>query len=208
MAKINYIRKVIEKIKDIGTLKIYQPKMTIITEGEESHSIFFLIEGTVNVSILTDEGKEVILNKLKAFNFFGEIGILYNCQRTASIVSHTVSKVIEIDKGDFIEFIKEENETFFMLLLEMSKRIREANRKIFILSHQKAKDRVKCYIKDLVANSLNTNIILPPHETIAKELCLSRETVTKILGDLKKEKMLSGTYGIVKVSTSVITCNY
>ena len=204
MPTISYIRKVIEKLKEIGTLREYPPETTIITEGEHGDSIYFLIEGVVKVVIFTAEGKEIILSKLKSINFFGEIGVFEEGPRTATIETETKCKVIEIGKDTFIQFISDEKETFFMLLLEMAKRIREANRKIYILSLSKAKDRVKCYLRDIMLAKMKNQFFLPIHDNIAKEVGLTRETVSKILGDLKKEGVISNTHGKVKVDESLL----
>ena len=207
MSNISYIRKIIEKIKEIGTLKIYEPDTPIINQGEMGDSIYFLIEGVVKVIIFTEEGRELILNKLRSINFFGEIGIFENCPRTATIESETVCKVVEVNKDKFMQFIKDENETFFMLLLEMAKRIREANRKIYILSLSKARDRIQCYLGDIMVSKMDTKIFLPIHDTIAKEVGLTRETVSKILGDMKKEGLISNTHGKVEVNHSILFCS-
>jgi len=200
MAKINYLRQVISKVKEIGTSKIYPPDTTIISEGEKGDTIYFLIEGTVKVVIYTEEGRELILNTLTAINFFGEIGAFEECLRTANIVSVNRCTVVIIHKKVFMNFIKEDNKTFFMLMLEMAKRLREANKKIYILSLSKAKERLQCYIRDkFVESPVNNTIFLPSHDVIAKEIGLTRETVTKILGTMKKEDIISNTHGKVVV---------
>lgn len=204
MPTISYIRKVIEKLKEIGTLRKYPPDTNIITEGEQGDSIYFLIDGIVKVVIFTSEGREIILNKLKSINFFGEIGVFEEGPRTATIETETECKVIEIGRDKFIQFISDEKETFFMLLLEMAKRIRDANRKIYILSLSKAKDRVKCYLRDLMLHNMKSQFMLPIHDNIAKEVGLTRETVSKILGDLKKEGVISDTHGYIKVNESLL----
>ena len=199
MPKINYLKQVLRRIKEIGTTKIYHPGATIIAEGEKGDTIYFLIEGTVKVVIYTEEGRELILNRLNAINFFGEIGAFEDCLRTANIISVTRCTVVMVQQKTFMNFIKEDNKTFFMLMLEMAKRLREANKKIYILSLSKAKERLQCYIRDKFAESLDTTVCLPPHDTIAKEIGLTRETVTKILGEMKKKEIISNTHGKVEV---------
>ena len=200
MPKINYLKQVLSKVKEIGTTKIYPPNTTIISEGERGDTIYFLLEGAVKVVIYTEEGRELILNTLNAINFFGEIGAFEECLRTANIISVNKCKVVIIDKNSFMDFIRKDNKTFFMLMLEMAKRLREANKKIYILSLSKAKERLQCYIRDkFIQSPDNETVFLPSHDVIAKEIGLTRETVTKMLGSMKRDGIITNTHGKVVV---------
>ncbi|GEM_PF-5237606 len=201
------IENILNKIKAIGKTSNFQIDDSILTEGTEGNTIFFLLKGEVGVTLFTELGKEILLNKLKAPNFFGEIGMLDNRERSATIVALTECEVVEINREKFLEFIKQENETFFIFMLEMIRRLREANRKIYILSINNASERLKCYIRDLFLNSLNKQppkLNLPFHSDLSKEIGLARETITKILGEFKKEGVISDTNGEIKVNEKLL----
>ncbi len=206
MNNVSYLKRVLNRIKEIGRTKEYEVGSNILMEGDIGNSIFFLFDGEVKVVMYNEFGKEIVLNTLKSINFFGEIGMLDEHERTATIIAKTKCKVVEIGKDVFIEFIREENETFFMLLLEMAKRLREANRKIYILSLNKAKERIKCYLREKVIENYNSKdiTILPQHSEIAKELSLTRETVTKILGEFKEKGIVSSARGETKINKELL----
>ena len=53
------------------------PKKTqIVTEGDDSHSLYFLIEGRVKIYLDDDNGKEIIVNIHQPGDFFGELGLI------------------------------------------------------------------------------------------------------------------------------------
>ncbi len=203
---INYIKKFYEKVSQIGRVKIFEEGAPIIFEGDFGNTIYFLIEGEVNVVTYNESGKEIILATLKALNFFGEISLFDERNRTATIVSHTKCKVVELSKQDFFDFIKKENEIFFILMVEMANRLRKANRKIYVLSLNRAQDRVRCYLKDKYVEYLTMKkpFILPSHFEIAKELGLTRETVTKILGEFKDKGIISATKGEITIKEELL----
>ena len=203
---LEYIRKFYNKISKIGKVREFKENSLIIFEGDPGNTIYFLIDGEVNVVTYNKSGKEIILANLKALNFFGEISLFDERNRTATIVSHTNCKVVEVTKEAFFDFIKKENEIFFILMVEMANRLRKANRKIYILSLNKAGERVRCYLQDKYIEyiSMGKPFILPSHYEIAKELGLTRETVTKILGEFKEKGVVTDTKGEIKVKEELL----
>ena len=80
------------KLQQLGVLlqfRRYKDGEIICKQGEEAESFFYMIEGRVDVSAEGDDGNPVYLDTLSGGNWFGEIALLHNTQRTATI---TVSK--------------------------------------------------------------------------------------------------------------------
>lgn len=73
--------KVASKLK----LFQYHPQAYIIKEGDPSLSMFWILKGSVSV---TSTDGESVYAELNTGSFFGEIGILYNRPRTATVVAN------------------------------------------------------------------------------------------------------------------------
>ena len=76
---------------------IYQPAQEIIREGEDAKAMYWLVRGSVRV---TSRDGESTYAELKPGAFFGEIGILMDMPRTASIVASIRSLVVRLNKED------------------------------------------------------------------------------------------------------------
>lgn len=76
---------------------IYQPAQEIIREGEDARAMYWLVRGSVRV---TSRDGESTYAELKPGSFFGEIGILMDMPRTASIVASIRSLVVRLNKED------------------------------------------------------------------------------------------------------------
>ena len=62
------------------------PDDMIIKQGEESTDFYFLAEGQCQISMNDHFVGEVILNKLlNKGTYFGEVGIIFDCPRTATV---------------------------------------------------------------------------------------------------------------------------
>lgn len=81
-APTSFYTKVASKL----TLMQYHPLDTIIKKGDPSKSMYWILRGTVGV---TSTDGESLYAELASGNFFGEIGILFNRPRTASVIART-----------------------------------------------------------------------------------------------------------------------
>lgn len=77
--------------------QLHQPHDHILTEGQESRAMYWLVRGTVRV---TSRDGESTYAELKAGSFFGEIGILMDIPRTATITASTRALVVRLNKED------------------------------------------------------------------------------------------------------------
>jgi len=75
----------------------YSAGETIVKKGDVAHDMYFLCRGQCEV--FDESGK--ILATLKEGDIFGEIGLLLNKPRTASVRAKTMCDVFILDKGDF-----------------------------------------------------------------------------------------------------------
>lgn len=76
---------------------IFQPNQEIIREGEDAKAMYWVVRGSVRV---TSRDGESTYAELRPGAFFGEIGILMDMPRTASIVATIRSLVVRLNKED------------------------------------------------------------------------------------------------------------
>ena len=86
-ASYDFIVQLASKMK----VRSFKPGDVIIREGDPGKAMFFLLKGSVTV--LSGSDNEVVLETLHAGMFFGEISMLFNIPRTASIIAKTKSVV-------------------------------------------------------------------------------------------------------------------
>lgn len=80
--------------------EVIPPLTTVMRKGERGTNMYFITFGDFN--ILADNGMAVFA--LKKGNFFGEIALLHNVKRTATIQSFgKFANVLSLDKKDFDE---------------------------------------------------------------------------------------------------------
>ncbi len=80
------------------TMREVQPNDIIIEEGETGSSFFVLVSGGVRVQRKDEAGQDVVLAHLAEGAFFGEMALLQDGARTATVVAEASSQLFEISK--------------------------------------------------------------------------------------------------------------
>ena len=99
------------------TLEIYKPNDVIIKQGDKGECLYHILHGVVSIqlSITIDTGiqdKSQVVNVQKNIgeltdgDFFGELALIYNIPRTATITALTETSLIRIDKHPFNRYLK------------------------------------------------------------------------------------------------------
>jgi CRP-like cAMP-binding protein len=83
----------------------YPAQVTLCHEGEIEHCLFVIIEGGVDVCKCL-EGQRLLINQLSAGAHFGDLALLLDVPRTATIVTAEPTEVFEIDRAIFTQFLK------------------------------------------------------------------------------------------------------
>jgi len=97
-------------------IKSYDTGQTIFKEGDKADVAYYLLEGQAKVVTLSTHFKEVILGKLGENEIFGEMALIANKLRSATIITTTPCKVAYIDKQRFNEFINNHSDLSFKLM--------------------------------------------------------------------------------------------
>ena len=94
----------------------YENIEDIIAEGDKGDGAYFILEGKVQVSALSQDFKEILLGELGEDEVFGEMALIDDKPRSASVVTLTPCKLAFVGKNAFNEFIETRSELAFRLM--------------------------------------------------------------------------------------------
>jgi len=169
----------------------------VIFHADESGDVFFLIrEGQVKVTMISPEGKEIILSMLGPGDFFGEMALLDDEPRSATIIATEPLDVVTIFRNDFLAILNENFSITRKVLAELSRRLRSASNRIESLATMDVYGRLARFFLDLAreqGKKLDNGYVAvtrPTHQSIANMIGTSRETVSRLIHDLMKQNLL------------------
>jgi len=110
----------LERLFSYGELLTLPAGETIIKQGQKADAVYFLVEGKTGSFVADDTGGQSPLRTSEAGSHFGEIGLLQNGIRTASVRSVTKCRVFRITMTSF-QAILEEPELATPLLYALAK---------------------------------------------------------------------------------------
>ena len=172
-------------------------KDDVIFHADESGDIFCLIkEGQVKVTMISPEGKEIILSLLGPGDFFGEMALLDNEPRSATIIATEPLEIVTIWRSDFLHILSENFDITQKVLAELSRRLRSASNRIESLATMDVYGRLARFFLDAardrgkVLDNGYVAVTRPTHQSIANMIGTSRETVSRLIHDLMKQNLL------------------
>ena len=178
--------------------KRYPARTTLIHAGEESDTLYYLMKGSVSVSIEDDEGREMIMAYLNEGDFFGEMGLFddENSPRTACVRAKSACEVAEISYSRFRELAASDSELVFRIFRQMAERLTRTTRKAGDLAFLDVTGRVAgtlldlCKQPDAMTHPDGMQIKITRQE-IGRIVGCSREMAGRVLKSLEEQGLIS-----------------
>ena len=111
----------------IGSVQPTRANEEILRQGDEGTSLIIVLDGVVRVSMVTPNGREIILDYAEAGGVLGEIAVLDGQPRTASAIAMWPGKLLRLSRSSFEGFIERHPKVAIRLLREMARRLRETD---------------------------------------------------------------------------------
>ncbi|RTL50400.1 MAG: Crp/Fnr family transcriptional regulator [Rhodocyclaceae bacterium] len=164
----------------------------VLREGDRTDSIYFVVNGSLKVSVSDDEGREVILSILGPGELFGEMGVLDNNPRSATVTATHSSDLVTIAKADFQSCLMGNFDVSIFIMRGLAQRLRQADRKIESLALMDVFGRVARLLLDLSEDVDGKRIVKKKltKQDIAKMIGASREMVSRVMTDLRGQGLL------------------
>ena len=121
--------------------RTFQPNEIVFCEFEPGDSFYFVQEGAAKVTkIIAD--KEKTLDYFGEGDIFGEMAIMDNAPRSATIIAVEPLKVLEFNKDNFVSLLQAQPALAYKILKLFCKRIFDAKRQLSILVLDKPEVKV------------------------------------------------------------------
>jgi CRP/FNR family transcriptional regulator, cyclic AMP receptor protein len=153
----------------------YPKNQIVFTQGDSADSVFYVQEGKVKVTVISERGKEAVVAIHGKGDFFGEGCLNGQPRRLATVAAMTESVIMRVDKRTMVRVLHDEpkfSEMFLSYLLARNARVEEDLVDQLFNSSEKRLARVLL----LMANFGKEG---RPEPVIAK---MSQETLAEMVG--------------------------
>ena len=164
----------------------------IVTEGDPGDALFVVRSGEVKVLLIGEDGREVILGVLGVGDHFGELSLIDGRPRTAHVVATQASSLLILLRTDFRRQVEQQPQVAWALLMELSRRLRQADGTIGSLVLLDVPGRVaKVLLEHATPGEPATLVKTLTHQTIAQMIGASRETVSRAMAEFQERGYIS-----------------
>lgn len=166
--------------------KKFPKNSVIINDGDITDSLYIIVSGSVKIFLTDDNGKEVILNVQSEGEFLGELALLDNQPRSASVKTLEPCEFIVISKQSFDQCLLSNPAMALKMMSTLTKRVRVLTDKVKNLALMGVYGRVVNALNH--AARLHEGILQTdrkmPHHDIASMVGSSREMVSRVMKEL------------------------
>jgi CRP/FNR family cyclic AMP-dependent transcriptional regulator len=148
------------------------------------------------VLIEDDQGREIIVAYLNTGDFFGELGLFDQQDRSAWVRTKTECEIAEISYASFRQLVQRQPDFLFSLGKQLAKRLRDTTRKVGDLAFLDVTGRVArtlldlCKQPDAMTHPDGMQIKITRQE-IGRIVGCSREMVGRVLKTLEDQELIS-----------------
>ena len=154
----------------------YKPGNVLCHEDEVETIFYMILEGEVEVTKNINRSEVRLLQTLGAGDFFGEMGIIHNAPRAATVTAKTNLVALELDQDAFDNVLKHSSSVAMAMVREISSRLREND---------------EMAIEDL---RLRARELAQAYQKLAEQEVARREFLTNVAHELRTPLMAAGGY--------------
>jgi len=130
----------LKQIAEIIIPKKYDKGAVIIEEMTEAERFFIIYRGKIEITKRFEGGEEFVLSVQSDGDFFGEMALLDEGRRSATVRALDPTTVLEISRKDFDTLLYKAPVLAYRILKELSSRLRETG--ALLISHLKQSNRL------------------------------------------------------------------
>ena len=179
-----------------GDIRRFAKGQIIVNQSSPGNTFYIVISGQVKVALLHEDGREIVLSHLSEGSFFGELSLLDNDPRSASVIAAEDAALFILTRKQFYQLITANPRIVEKIIKEICTRLRCADEKINSLAFLDVYGRTLMALQQLAhEQGINTKHGIeishaPTHQELSGMVGTSRETITRIITVLKKNKTL------------------
>ncbi len=181
-------RRIVVRVRPAETL--------ILAQDEPADSLYLIAAGQVQVTIVGDSGRELIVAQLGPGEIFGEQALLSETVQAANVSAVDDVTLLLLGREAFLEHLKLHPSTAVNLALTLSRRMATATRTIGELALENVESRLVRTLERLAraqGGMTAAGLVLqsrPTHQELASLVGTCRETITRMLTSLTRRGLL------------------
>jgi CRP/FNR family cyclic AMP-dependent transcriptional regulator len=167
-------------------MRVFAANTIVVSEGDEGNSLFVVQHGSLKAYLTDNVGREVTLSFLDPGDYFGELALLDESPRSASVIAVTRSEVLQIPRTAFLALVEAYPACMQLVVRNLVTRIRLLTENVRSLALVDVFGRISRVFDSLAVERDGVTVVERrlTQQDLANMVGASREMVNRILRDL------------------------
>jgi CRP-like cAMP-binding protein len=166
-------------------LKVPRGK-TLFSRSDSAETFYVVRSGRINIQVGSPDGRELVLNEMRAGDCFGELSLITSQPRSTGAVAAEASEVFAIPRDDFLAAMEAEPKLTRRVLETTARRLRSSSERESALAFLDAQTRLARVLLELDRRASADGFITIAQEELAQRVGLARQTAAKTLGEWRR----------------------
>jgi CRP/FNR family cyclic AMP-dependent transcriptional regulator len=178
----------LDAIERLAVTRKYPKNSVIINEGDHTDSLYVILSGKVKIFLTDNQQKEVIVAIQRTGDYFGELALLDEAPRSASVMTMEPCTLLMITRNAFERHLASEPKIAISLMRGLAKRLRATTENVKSLALLDVYGRIARTLLQLAKAEQGHQVIDErlTHQDLANMVGASREMVSRIMKDLAR----------------------
>lgn len=178
--------RAIAEIRQHAVVRRFPKSTIVVTEGDDTDSLYLIESGRVKFFLSDEQGQEVILNFQEAGSYFGELSLLDGAPRSVSVMTMEPTILAVVSRDDFLQCLRQHPDIALNILTNMAARVRELSDEVRALALADVYGRIKRLFEHRGRTRRDGEVAIRKmtHQQISQMVGASREMVSRIMKDL------------------------
>lgn len=115
------------ELLQLARVVVVPARKAVCQAGEPGDALYVVLHGRAKVSLVSEEGKEIILSFLDAGQVFGEMSLLDGQPRSATVTTMEESRLLILWRKDVLPYLEAHPAIAIKLLAALSQKLRKTN---------------------------------------------------------------------------------
>ncbi|MGB9647493.1 MAG: Crp/Fnr family transcriptional regulator [Stellaceae bacterium] len=186
----------IDSLISYARVERYPAGYEIFAKGSSGQSLVAVLRGSIRISSLSNEGKEIVFNIINAGEIFGEIAVLDGEERSADATAMTDCELLVLNRRDFLRLLENRADLCMILLRILCQRLRQTSEQVEDVMFRHLESRLA---KALLRRAESVGLHGPQSTSVELHLSQrelgnmaggSRESVNKILQNWHRQGLI------------------
>ena len=178
----------------------YQRGEVIFHEDDPGDRMHIIVEGSVKISVASEDGREKNIALFKPGDCFGEMALLDGSNRSATATAMETLETLVLMRDDFLDFLSENPQVAADITRLLTQRLRKANQSLADTAFLDVPTRVAKQLLTLAASddgaagSSEPRVVALGQDELASLVGASRETVSRALTSYRRMGILTTSH--------------